>query len=426
MTVRPPASPTGGRAGARSGLRADTVAFGRLTGWGYFPVAFVGRLPFAMMIVGVLTLVATARDSVADGGLVAAAAGIGTAACGPGIGSAADRLGQRRVLLLVSAVSIAAGIALLVAVLAGAPLALLVVLAVVLGGSTPQVAPFSRSRLVGFASLARTPDRRARAVSYVMSYESIADEASFVLGPVVVGLLTALVHPAAPLVLAMVLTATVVVAFAVRADAPAGPGAGRPVQGSLARILLAPRILVLVGAMLLVGGVFGGTLTAVTAFMRERGAGDEAGIVYGAMSVGAIAVAFGIAALPPRFALVLRWPAFAILALAGCALVALADTVLTVVLALAVSGFGVGAVLVTLFSLGAAAAPDGRQTTVLTALQSTLVVGQALATAAGGALADGAGATAGFWATCGLAAALLLLAAANLGIVRRRGPASTG
>ena len=32
-------------------LRADAQAFGRLTGWSYFPIAFAGRLPFAMMIV---------------------------------------------------------------------------------------------------------------------------------------------------------------------------------------------------------------------------------------------------------------------------------------------------------------------------------------------------------------------------------------
>ena len=30
------------------------------TGWAYFPIAFIARLPFAMMVVGVLTLVASA------------------------------------------------------------------------------------------------------------------------------------------------------------------------------------------------------------------------------------------------------------------------------------------------------------------------------------------------------------------------------
>lgn len=427
MTGRP--SVSSARPGGRPSLRADVRTFAGLTGWGYYPVAFAGRLPFAMMIVGVLTLVATTRDSVAEAGLIAAMAGIGTAACGPGIGSLADRFGQRRVLLAVSAVSIAAGIALLAATLLGAPVVTLVPLAALLGGSTPQVAPFSRSRLVGFAERARAPERRARAISYVMSYESIADEASFVLGPVIVGALTALVHPAAPLVLAMALTATVVVAFALRAPAgdavPAPADASPRARGGLVAVLGDPRILVLIGGMLLVGGVFGGTLTAVTAFMRERGAVEQAGIVYGAMSIGAIVVALGIAALPARFVPAARWPAFALVALGGGVLLAVADSVVALAIALAASGVGIGAVLVTLFTLGAAAAPPGRQTTVLTALQSTLAVGQALASAAGGALADGAGSVAGFWATCGLVAVLLLLGATNLRMLRSRMPAST-
>ncbi len=72
-------------------------------GWEYFPVAFAGRLPYAMMIVGVLTLVATLRGSVAEAGLSAAAAGLGTAIAGPASGVLADRLGQRVVLLALAA-----------------------------------------------------------------------------------------------------------------------------------------------------------------------------------------------------------------------------------------------------------------------------------------------------------------------------------
>ena len=71
----------------------------RSAGWSYFPIAFVARLPFAMMVVGVLTLVVAERDSVALGGLNSAVAGIGTALAGPLLGAAADRLGQRRVLV---------------------------------------------------------------------------------------------------------------------------------------------------------------------------------------------------------------------------------------------------------------------------------------------------------------------------------------
>lgn len=413
MTTRPPASDPG--AGGRLSLRRDARAFGRLAGWEYFPVAFAGRLPFAMMIVGLLTLVASVRGSVAEAGLVAAAAGIGTAGCGPGIGALADRIGQRRVLLMAAAVSVVAAAAVLLAV--EAPLPVLLLVALVLGGTTPQVAPFSRARLVGIAALARNPERRARATSAVMSYESIADESSFVLGPVLVGVLTALIDPAAPLIASMALTATLVVWFALHRTASAAPAAvgnaAAPRTGTIA-LLLGPRILLLLAAMLLVGGVFGSTLTALTAFMRDRGAVESSGIVYGAMSVGAIAVALAVATFPAWFPLPLRWLVFAIVGLAGCAVLALAGSIPAVSAGLVLAGCGIGAVLVTLFSLGAQAAPPGRTTTVLTALQSTLVVGQAIVTAAGGALVEATDAAAGFWATCGLAVGLVLLAAIRL------------
>ena len=415
--TRPPASPP--PAGGRARLRADASALARRTGWGYFPVAFVGRLPFAMMIVGVLTLVVSYRGSVADGGLVAAAAGIGTAMSGTLVGSVADRVGQRGVLLASGAISVLAASALLWATSSGSPIVALAAIAVVLGGSTPQVAPFSRSRLVVVVRSAVAGLRRERGLSYVMSYESVMDEVSFVLGPVLVGLLTALIHPWAPLAASILLTVTIVVAFAlhptsrVNARSPGPQLSSRPHatprRAAAPRSVFSGRILLLVAAMLMVGGVFGSILTAVTAFMVERGVGAQAGIVYGAMSLGAIAVAIAVAALPSRFDLPLRWVVFGALSLAACVALALVGSIGGAVVALVFSGCGIGAVLVGLFSLGSIAAPEGRSTTVLTTLQSTLVVGQSLATAAGGAIVDASGSAAGYWVSVAFGAVLIVL-----------------
>jgi MFS family permease len=399
-----------GREAVTGGLRADARSFARHTGIGYFPIAFIGRLPFAMMIVGVLTLVVSVRGSVAEAGLVAAAAGIGTAVCGPLAGSLADRMGQRAVLLVSGALSVAAAVGLLATVYGGAGIALIALVAVAVGGSTPQVAPFSRSRLVGVSTRARTPDRRRRALSVVMSYESAADEASFVLGPVLVGALTAVLAPWAPLAFSIILTLTVVTAFALHATASiaTGPGQTVPVRSPLS-VAFPPEVRLLIVAMLLVGAIFGSTLTAVTAFMVERGQGEQAGILYGAMSLGAIAVAVLTAALPAGFGLRARWITFAVIGVAACAALAAADSIPVAAVALACSGVGVGATLVCLFSLGAIAAPEGRSTTVLTTLQSSLVVGQALASATGGAIAQAAGSGAGFAVTAAIAGGLLVL-----------------
>ncbi|MER6939815.1 MFS transporter, partial [Nocardioides sp. NPDC000441] len=77
----------------------------RSVGGTYFPLALVARMPYAMMVVGVLTLVVAGRDSLALGGLNSAMVGIGAASCGPLLGAAVDRFGQRRVLLVVGAAS---------------------------------------------------------------------------------------------------------------------------------------------------------------------------------------------------------------------------------------------------------------------------------------------------------------------------------
>lgn len=74
----------------------------RLAGLPYFLIAFIARLPFAMMVVGVLTVVVSARGSLSLGGLTSAAVGLGTACFGPLLGAAADRFGQRTVLLVLA------------------------------------------------------------------------------------------------------------------------------------------------------------------------------------------------------------------------------------------------------------------------------------------------------------------------------------
>lgn len=361
-----------------------------------------------MMIVGVLTLVATVRGSVAEAGLAAAAAGLGTAAAGPASGVLADRFGQRRVLLVVAPVSIVAALGLLAVV--QAPIAAVLAVAAALGGTTPQVSPFSRSRLVGVAAAARSEATRWRAGSLVQSYESVMDELSFVIGPVIVGVLTGFVAPWAPLALSAVVTATFIVWFALHPTVAAiGPAAERG-DGSP----WTARVMLLAVSMLLVGAVFGSVLTALAEFLRVRGLEEQTGLVYGAMSAGAIVVAIGAAALPRRWALGARWAAFAVIGAAGAIVLALSGSVPVLLTGLVLSGCGVGALLVVLFSLGASAAPAGRTTTVLTTLQSSLVVGQAIASAVVGGVAQAAGAATGFWITTCLVAGLLALAVLNL------------
>lgn len=380
----------------------------RAVGGTYFPLALVARMPYAMMVVGVLTLVVAGRDSLALGGLNSAMVGIGAASCGPLLGAAVDRFGQRRVLLVVGAASSATLAAMAWVVYSPLPDVAVLAVAFLVGATAPQIAPLSRSRLVAIISACIVPGRRVRVINSTMAYESAADEIVFIVGPVVAGVLAVTIDPWAPVVAAAVLTLVFVSAFALHPSAAtARASAGRtPAAGSV-RELARPRVVVIVVGILGVGLFFGSMLTSLTAFMADHGRPEEAGLVYAAMGVGSAALALGVALFPVGFTSAARWLVFGGLMLAGALALPGVSSVTGMVVALLVIGLGIGPTLVTQYGLGARRSPVGRSATVMTMLGSAVILGQSLASAVTGGIAER-------WGTD---AALLLPAVAALVVV---------
>ncbi|MGX1932338.1 MFS transporter [Microbacterium resistens] len=371
-----------------------------LAGLPYFVIAFLARMPFAMMVVGVLTLAVAGRGSLSLGGLTSAAVGIGTACFGPLLGAAADRFGQRRVLLVLAVANPTALGLFVSAVYLGVPEALLLASAFAIGATAPQVAPLSRSRLVTLIGERVPEERRARSVSSTMAYESAADETVFIIGPFLVGLLASFIAPWAPLAIGAALTVLSVGAFALHPSA-AHVSRERTEDGrapSSARELFRPRLLVVVLGIFGVGLFFGTMLTSLTAFMTERGDPEAAGLLYGVMGIGSAVLALGVVLLPARFSLRARWLVFAGILLGGALILLTVSDVAGMVLALAVMGIGIGPTLVTQYSFGAALSPAGRSATVMTMLGSAVIVGQAVGAAVTGNVAQ----------EIGIATALLL------------------
>lgn len=366
----------------------------REAGYAYFPIALIARLPFAMMVVGILTLVVSARGSLALGGATSAMTGLGTALVGPLLGAAADRFGQRRVLLIAGAANSVMLATFAWLAFAPVPDAALLAVAFFIGASMPQVAPLSRSRLVGIIGRAYPKERRTPVVNGAMAYESAADEIVFVFGPVIVGLLATTLNPAAPVIGAAVLGLVFVTAFALHptaAKAAASAGGVRPEQAPLGELFRARVFAPVVGALGM-GLFFGAMLTSLTAFMAERGVPEQAGLVYGAMGIGSAALALGVALFPARFSLRARWLTFAAILVAGAVLLPFVGTVGAMAICLLVIGVGIGPTLVTQYSLAAAFSPRGRSATVMTMLGSAVVVGQSAASAVTGLVADTSGA----------------------------------
>ena len=155
--------------------------------------------------------------------------------------------------------------------------------------------------------------------------------------------------------------------------------------------LFSPHLLIVVVGILGVGMFFGTMLTALTSFMADRGAPEQAGLLYGVMGVGSAILALGVAWLPVRFSLRARWLLFSGILLGGSLLLLLVDSPAMMMVALAIMGIGIGPTLVTQYSFGAARSPLGRSATVMTMLGSGIVVGQSLGAAVAGELAENVG-----------------------------------
>jgi MFS family permease len=390
-----------------------------MTGTWLFVVAFAARIPVAMNVVGVLTLVTIARDSVAEGGIVSAALGIASGIGGPLIGAIADRTGQRGVLLVVAVVHPLVLAALVASVYGGLPTIAVVGVSALAGATIPPASPLMRARWL--ALLADDTRAGGRGVPIALGYESMADEISFVGGPVLVGVLATAFGPVAPLAASAVITIVFVTVFALHPSAAlVHPGDHEGVRTvAPRRELVSPAVLLPTVGMLFVGAFFGSTLASLTAFMEAAGSGESTGLFYGIMGATSAVAALLVGRLPAGFPLGARWLVGMIgLTLAGLVLVA-APSVALIVIVFVVTGVAVGGTLVTLFTIGADAAPAGHLATTMTMLSSGIIIGQGVAVALVGSYAEAAGADAAFGAiaiagAAGLVTALVFLVRGRL------------
>ena len=427
-----PSSPNPSSEGRSSRLGRFGV-LPELAGISFLVVGLFARLPLAMLTIGALTLVTSASGSYAAGGFAAGAVGLGSALGAPLVGFLADQRGQRMVLLATAVLNTIAIIAVLVVTLtsgsfAGAPLALVLVASFVMGFTCPQIGPLARVR---WMAMTRRGPRST--LDTALSYESTADETTFVLGPALVGLLAGLIAPWLPLALAAALTISLVPAFAVHRTAGIGdttPAADRAEGAEAGTVdgthatgtdgVGAGLVLLPIAGMLAMGTFFGSTQTFLTAFAGRFDAQESAGLLYAVMGLSSAVAALSVAYWPQRFAAPARWLGSA----AGMVLAAVgllvAGSVPTMLAVLFVLGIFVGPTMVTIFSIGSLVAPEKRLGTVMTLLASGIVAGTALGSASAGSLAESAGATGAALVPGCAAVALLLLGAVSMPALRSR------
>ncbi|WP_052852719.1 MFS transporter [Streptomyces avicenniae] len=173
-----------------AGLRAYREIF-RIPGAGSFVAAsLVGRLPLAMLSLATVFLVEAETGSYATAGAVASAGALCYALVVPRLGRAADRLGQRRVLRPLALAFGATGALFVLAAQLDGPHWTLYAAGAAFMAVMPPVGALTRARWSHLAG----SDGALVTSSY--SFESVAEELIFVVGPLLVSAVV-LLDPAA-------------------------------------------------------------------------------------------------------------------------------------------------------------------------------------------------------------------------------------
>ena len=358
-----------------------------LTGPLYVAIAFVGRLPLAMSQIASLLAVTAATGSYGAGGATAGALAVANAVGAPIAGSLTDRFGQRMVLLIQSVVG-AVGLAVLAVLTAthtlGDPWWPLTVVAALGGSFIPQVGTMARVRWRPISRAAGSEDPRVMDAAF--SYEGAADEASFVLGPAVVGVIAALLNPMAALAVAAVLLGIFATWFAVHPTGALVTPAS--LTGSGRTRLVTPALALLACVQLSIGMVFGSVQTGTSVLATQAGEPGLTGLLHGLLGVGSVIAGLMVVALPESFAYPKRLRAFT----AGMLLLALplllVDSLLGLAVALLFLGVAIAPSMITTFTLVERSTPVQRLGAAMTILAATTGTGYAAGAALAGRLAD--------------------------------------
>ncbi|MEU7425752.1 MFS transporter [Streptomyces sp. NPDC040750] len=350
--------------------------------WTFLLPGFAARQPFAMLTISIVLLVQHTTGSYGAAGAVAAATGVSMALFAPYSGRLADRRGQRAVLVPGVLVHTLAGLSLTALALAHAPLWALFLAAVPTGASVPQVGPMVRARWG--VKLQGSP-----LMTTAAAFESVTDELTFVLGPLLATALCTTVTPAAGLVTEGALTLVGGLLFAAQKGTQPAVGA----EDGHARVrhtsaLRVPGVRVLIVTFLGIGSVFGGMQVSLAAFTESIGEPGLNGVLYGVFAAGNMlsgivcgAIAWKVA---PRRRLVIGYTA---LALVASALWTAHSVPLLAGLGLLV-GMCIAPALITGYTLVDGLVPAGARTEAFTWLTGAVALGQAAAVTVAGQLED--------------------------------------
>ncbi|MET9391377.1 MFS transporter [Streptomyces sp. NPDC006624] len=349
--------------------------------WTFLLPGFAARQPFAMLTISIVLLVQHTTGSYGAAGAAAAVTGVSMALFAPYSGRLADRYGQRTVLIPGVLLHALSGLTLTALALMDAPLWAVFAAAVPTGASVPQVGPMVRARWG--VTLKDSP-----LMTTAAAFESVTDELTFVVGPLLATALCTAVDPAAGLVTEASLTLVGGLLFAAQKSTQPTVSGGGHARVRHASALSIPGVRVLIVTFLGIGSVFGGMQVSLAAFTESIGEPGLNGVLYGVFAAGNMLSGLACGAIvwkvAPQRRLVVGYTA---LALTASGLWAAHSVLVLAGLGLLV-GMCIAPALITGYTLVEDLVPAGARTEAFTWLTGAVALGQAAAVTVAGQLED--------------------------------------
>ena len=385
--------------------------------WRFSAAGVIGRMPMSMFGLGTVLLISATTGTYGVAGAVSAAGSLGYAFASPQIARLVDSRGQRRVLLPLLAVFATATAALIVAVQLHLPTWMFFAPGLIAGATMPSLGTMVRARWS--ALLGGSPRLHT-----AFSFESVADELCFIVGPAAVTLLATEVFPATGIGTAALLCLAGTLWFAAeRGTEPVvtrDPGPAQRIER--VKGAAAPGLVVLAPVYLLLGAMFVSVDLSTVSFAQHFGHKPLAGFILGTYALGSATGGLWYGSRQWRAPVERRFAVTLTLTVLGVATFWAQPNLVTLTCGIYLCGLTIAPTLIAGFSLLEAQAKPGRRTEAMAWLSSGIGIGLAVGAAAVGFILDGHGPRAGyvFAAACGAASAVTCL----LGLGRLRSPAS--
>jgi MFS family permease len=375
--------------------------------WRFSVAGVIGRMPMSMFGLGTVLLISAVTGKYGVAGTVSAVGSLGYAFSSPRIARLVDARGQRRVLLPLLAVFTVTTALLITAVQLRLPTWAFFIPGAIAGATMPSLGTMVRARWS--VLLAGSPRLHA-----AFSFESVADELCFIVGPAAVTLLATEVYPSSGVGVAALLCLLGTLWFA--AQRGTEPVVIQPERAKgdprRRRGAAAPGLVVLAPVYVLLGAMFVSIDLSTVAFAQHFGHKPLAGFILGTYALGSGTGGLWYGSRQWRTPVEKRFALTLTLTVLGVATFWAQPNLITLTCGIYLCGLTIAPTLIAGFSLLEAQAKPGRRTEAMSWLSSGISVGVAAGASVVGFIIDAHGPRLGyvFGAACGAASAVTCLA----------------